>query len=275
MRVWLGLVGAWTLGCGGSATLELVPERCTEAKPCLLGLGGAEAIAFTVGGETADTVEAHSADEAVARPYNLRPGALHVAAESAGRTRVELVVSGGEDTVRRMLHLEVVPIADLGLELPDGPLIADVSYGGVARPVDVSGRPLAYASLSRPPLTCTQSACRLSLPAGEHAVWRGERSPPAAVRAVAATRIHAVVEGSRMIYGLAAGDEELQVPDHPTLEVRSDAPHCRVGVEQVVGTSWVAPISIDQAEGPCRLTIAPVAEDRHPGVTPIELLLEG
>ena len=51
MRVWLGLVGAWMLGCGGSATLELVPERCTEAKPCLLGLGGAEAIAFTVGGE--------------------------------------------------------------------------------------------------------------------------------------------------------------------------------------------------------------------------------
>ena len=262
------------VGCGGPPSLEL-SGRCAGEDPCLVGLEGSEQIALAPRGGAADAVEALSADASVIRAYNVKSDSVHLRAEGVGHATVEVSAGQGGDVARAVLRFEVAEIASLGLEMPTGPLIANESYGCAARPVDGAGRALGFTTLQRQQMSCVGARCRVSLPEGEHALWNGSAAAPLPVRAVEAERIHWSLDGDTLTYGLAAGEERLQVPDHPSLDVRGESGRCQVEASKRVGASWVAAVEVRRGAGGCALTIEPTVEGRYPGVQEVTIQVGG
>lgn len=262
--VWLACLHL--TACGSRADLSPVSEACTPAQPCLLGEGSAWHTDFELSGPEGVSAVVRSADESVIRPYNLREDSVHFAAEGVGRTSVELGVAqgGGQPTV---LHFEVAEVADLGLVVTaSAPLVANESYGFDIAPVDGTGRSLSFNVPLVKMLTCGDGSCRVSLAEGRHSLWNGSKASPVAVQAVRADRIHGSVDGHTLTYGLAVGEQRLQVPDHPSLLVESTSGHCRLEEESVVGASWVMQVVPLRKGVPCTLRIAPTMSDRYEGV---------
>jgi len=273
---WAGwLVCLVLMACGPRASLTLTAEGCSEQHPCRLGEGSIGRLDFVLTGADDVTATVRSADESVVRPYNLREDTVHFAAEGVGRTSVELGVSegGGEPTV---VHFEVAELADLGLVVGTAaPLVAQESYGFAIAPVDGSGRALDLSGLLRTDLTCTQTTCRIVLSEGRHSLWNGTEASPIAVRAIQADRIHWTLDGHTLTYGLAAGEQLLQVPDHPSISVETKAGGCQLEESSVVGTSWVMRIAPQREGVPCTLSIAPTVSGRLEGVQAVTVPVDG
>ena len=260
------LVGLLLTACGSRPDLTLASEACTQAQPCRLGVGSVWRVDFTLSGPQGVSAAVQSADESVIRPYNLREDSVHFAADGVGHTSVGLGVAEGTGEPI-VLHFEVAEVADLGLVVAaSAPLVANESYGFDVAPVDEAGRALSFNVPLVKMLTCADGSCRVSLAEGSHSLWNGSKASPVAVQALRTDRIHWSVDGHRLTYGLAAGEQKLQVPDHPSLVVESKAGRCQLEEASVVGASWVMQISPRPDVGPCSLRIESTVSDRYEGL---------